>query len=272
MENYKGMDNFKVAPFIEAAEELLRADETLRALNLLDNLPAYYRDHVPQEVKDLKREIQKRIATPNFYATSRGYELSAHDDSIYHMDKSLRGYMAIKEVTRMNDNGVIPHIIDFAPGEYWLPSILNLKNLKFSYFPVYLNHPSYEHYKSRFEKFLFDRPSEDQPVIYFAGEVIEHLHREDELRFEMERNYGLADIFHVSTPCYSFDTRCTDWKSKGDLGHLRTYSPREFTGIMSSMFPEYDSVSYHSQILHCRGVLASTKYEFLKKEIDMSAL
>ncbi len=266
------LKDFDVSCFIKAAEELLRADETLRALQLLDNLPAYQRDFVPPEVAALRRQIQKVIATPNFYATSRGYEMSAHDDSIYQMHKSLRGYLAVKEVQRINDNGLAPHIIDFAPGEYWLPAILDLKKLKFTYFPVYLNHPSYEHYRDRFIKYCIPTALPDSPVIYFAGEVIEHLHKEDELRYEMERNHGLADVVHISTPCYTFDINCTDWKAKGDLGHLRAYTPNEFAGKITTMFPEYGIACFQSQILHARGVLANTKFEFLKQDIDMSQL
>lgn len=272
MSEYPGMKDFDVSCFIKCAEELLRADETLRALDLLNNLPAYYRDHVPKEVASLRRDIQKRIATPNFYATSKGYELSAHDDSIYHMDKSLRGYMAVKEVRRINSMGLCPHIVDFAPGEYWLPSILELQNFQFTYFPVYLNHPSYEHYNSRFLNYLKEKPEDNQPVIYFAGEVLEHLHHESELRYEMERNYGLADVFHISTPMYTFDTGCMDWRSKGDLGHLRAYTPKEFMKTVTDMFPEYHTVAYQSQILHARGVLNSTKHEFLNEDIDMGGL
>lgn len=272
MEGYKPIANFNVKCFVDAAEELLRHDETLRALELLQNLPAYYRDNPPGEIVSLRREIQKRMATGSFYATSTGYELSAHDESIFNMHKSLRGFMIIKEVERLNKNGYIPHIADYAPGEYFLSSILHLKNLKFTYFPIYVNWPSHKHYYDRFKDYLVEKPNPSEPKIFFAGEIIEHLHREEELRFDMERAIGLADLIHISTPCYTFDTACKHWTEKSDLGHLQAFTPKEFTNTISTIFPEYNLIAYSSQILHARGVLGDTKYEFLKQEIDMGGL
>lgn len=261
------LDNFKLQPFLDVAEELLRADETIRALWVLDNLPAYQRDHIPEEVTALKREIQARIATANFYATSTGYELSAPDDSSFHMDKSLRGLMIINDVKALNEAGHIPHIIDMAPGEMWCPQLLDYKKLKFSYFPLYVNHPSHEHYKSRYEKYLKDKPSSDQPTIFFAGEVLEHLWNTNEIRFCMERDAGLADVIHISTPMYTFDTACKDWRSKGDLGHLQAFTPMEFTKLITDMFKEYNVVAIQSQILHARCVLKNNRFKVLEKEL-----
>ncbi len=266
------LDNFKLQPFLDVANELMRADETTRALWVLDNLPAYQRDHVPPEVTELKREIQKRIATANFYATSRGYELNAPDDSSFHMDKSLRGMMLIKDIQNLNKLGLFPHLVDMASGEYWTPQMLNNKGLHFSYFPLYVNHPSHEHYHSRYMDHLREKPVEGQPVIFFAGEVIEHLWKEDEIKYCMERDVGLADIVHISTPCYTFDTVCKNWLEKNDIGHLRAYTPMEFTKTVTEMFPEYSVIALQSQILHARGVLKTTKFDSIRETIDKNIL
>ncbi len=272
MNGYQPIADFNVKCFLDTAAELLRHDETLRALWLLQNLPAYYRDNPPHEIVSLRREIQKRMATGSFYATSKGYELSAHDDSIFNMHKSLRGMMIIKEVEMLNSQGFVPHIADYAPGEYFLSSILHLKNLKFTYFPIYVNGPSHAHYYDRFKDYLVEKPNPSEPKIFFAGEIIEHLHCEEELRFDMERAIGLADLVHISTPCYTFDTGCRSWLEKQDLGHLRAYTPLEFTKTVGQMFPEYAVITLQSQILHARGVLKTTKFASILSTIDKNIL
>ncbi len=271
MSDFGCLQNFKLQPFLDVINELLRADETTRALWVCDNLPAYQRDHLPPEIIALKREIQKRIATANFYATSTGYELTARDDSSYHMDKSLRGMMLIREISNLNKDGITPHLIDMAPGELWTPQMLEYKECKFTYFPLYVNHPTNTKFKSRYEKQLKEKPDPGQPVIFFAGEIIEHLWNTDEIRFCMERDYGLADVVHISTPCYTFDTGCVDWRSKGDLGHLQAFTPNEFNDIVKKMLPEYNVLTYQSQILHARCVLKTSTFKTITSKHDLLA-
>lgn len=259
--------NFNLQCFIDAAEELLRADETLRALQLLDNLPAYYRQFIPKEVQDLRREIMARIATASFYATSSGYELSAPDDTYLKVHDTLRGHLLLREIKEMNQKDLMPHLLDLAPGEYAFVRMLQHYQCLFSYEPSFVNWPSYEHYKKHFEERLLPYRNDNniRPIIYFAGEIIEHLHDENELRYEMERKIGLADVVHISTPHMTFDFNCTDWRSKGDLGHLRTYTAQEFQNTIIKMFPEYTVTVYISPILHARCRLNTTRFDIPKE-------
>lgn len=270
MKNVGEIEDFRLQPFLDAANELMRADETIRALNLLDNLPAYQRDHVPSEISTLKKEIMARIATPNFYATSRG-ELTTSDESSFAMEKALRGIMIIREVEILNKAGFVPHIYDYGTGEFWMPQMLNNKNLNFTYFPIYLNYPSFEFYKNRYEKHMLLEKPKDQPIIFYACEVIEHLWQEKEIRFEMQRHADHADVVHISTPCYTFDTPCRDWKTKGDIGHLRAYTPTEFLATVVKIFPDYNVYAYQSQILHARLTWNETKYDIIKNSLDLMA-
>jgi hypothetical protein len=261
--------NFNLDCFLQAADELLRADETIRALHLLDNLPAYYRQHVPPEVTTLKRDIQSRIATASFYATSSGYELTAPDDSYTKVHNTLRGHLLLKEIKELNEKDLMPHLLDLAPGEYAFVRMLQHHQALFSYECSHVNGPSFEHFKKHFEEKLYIWRESNKvtvrPTIYFAGEIIEHLWQEEELRFEMERKVGLADVIHISTPNMTFDFNCTDWRSKGDLGHLRAYTPQEFGTTVQRIFPEYHIQLFISPILHARCVLKSTQFDIPKE-------
>lgn len=267
----QAIKDFDVSCFIKAAEELLRADETISALNLLSSLPAWYRQNPPKEVTDLKREVQSRVATASFYATSAGYELTAPEDSHIHVDQTLRGALLLKEIQELNIKGLQPHLLDLAPGEYAFCRNLIHNKCDFSYQPSFVNWPSYNHYEKYFHDQLIDTNRKDlklHPKVYFCGEIIEHLWQEEELRYEMERQIGLADVIHISTPNMTFDFNCTDWRSKGDLGHLRTYTPQEFMNTVMRIFPEYQTQVMVSPILHARCVLKTTQFD-IPKEIKL---
>lgn len=257
--------SFNPEHFIKAAECLLAADETLMALDLLEMLPSYYKDHPVKEIEELKKEIKSKIATASFYATHKGFELTIDDQTCMMMDKTLRSQMVAQDVRLFNEAGFTPHVIDHAPGEGALPLILKGKGFKFTYEQVYVNHPTYEASRHRFSD--IEKPwDKTSPLIWVSTEVIEHLHREDEIRFDMEQKLHphLPDVIHVSTPLYTFNPNVENWRDIGWLGHLRTYSPKMLQEVVAKMFPEFVWAYYKSQVQHIRLVNPATKYEQCK--------
>ena len=118
--NQGEMKDFNLQCFIDAANELVRSDETIRALNLLDNLPAYYRDFKPKEVLKLKNEILHRIATPAVYSESN-CDRNIDDVDRNGTSKTLRAQLLRIELEWLNKENLKPHVVDLGPGEYWLP-------------------------------------------------------------------------------------------------------------------------------------------------------
>lgn len=256
------MNNFNVQCFLDAANELVRADEVERALHLLDNLPASYRDNPPKQVTSLRNEILARVATPVSYVTienSYGPDLDDRHD----MGKSsLRGQMTCTDVKAYNGKGLCPHIVDFAPGEFWLPAMLTKAGLQFTYWPVLLNKGALPKLKEQYA--ISEKPFESLPFIYTAFEIIEHLWRPEDIKAEALRWFPrLPDIIHVSTPLYSFDTACENWRNRDLLGHLRAYSPGELHTTLGKLFPEYDQALTISQIMHARLILKETRHRII---------
>lgn len=260
--------DFNVQCFIDAAKELLRSDETKRALDLLDNLPAYYRKNVPQEIYDLKNQVMARIATPSFYANHKGFELTVSDEDCLAYNQTLRMVLLTKDVEELNKAGYIPRIWDHGPGEYFLPLLLERKNLKFSYEPIYVNTPTYEHCRHRFEKYLTPRDA-SQPDIWVSTEILEHLWQPMDIRFEMQQKCGLPDVVHISTPLMTFDSSCTDWTTKDWLGHLFAFTFDEFRVVIGKIFPEYEPAFYEAQIQHSRLIHPSTKFDCIKTHYQL---
>lgn len=251
------IENFRLDAFLTAINELIRCDETIRALWLLDNLPAYYRDNKPPEIIDLKNELLKRIATPRFYANG-DFDCQIDPDDKCGMKNTLRGFLIRQDVKHLNDRGLIPHIYDLGPGPYHLPIILKNDGLKFTYKSIELNNKSLEFAMPYIGDFIKE-PTDEQIKIFVATELIEHLPREEEIKTEMLTECWLADIVHVSTPRYTFDVRDIDWRTK-DIGHLRCYTPDEMVSLMKKIFPEYDGLYFNSMILHAKMVLRKSKH------------
>ncbi len=267
------MKDFNTQCFLEAAKELVRADETIRALQLLDNLPAYYRDNVPTEVFVLKNEILKKICTPDEYAVNEFDEWMDLKD-LHGMRNTLRARIILKEVQNFNQAGLTPHVVDYGPGEFWLPLLLKQEDCQFTYDPIILNQKAYDKAKIHFVDNLMPK-SVKQPKIFVATEIIEHLWEESEIRAQMLKRCNFADIVHLSTPKYTFDDDCMDWTTKGQLGHLRAYTPREFSQVIQDIFSDYNQIFYNPsdnkrQILHARLSFKYTEFPEVKMEDIMA--
>lgn len=143
-----------------------------------------------------------------------------------------------------------------------MPLMLKQMDYKFSYKDIGLHMVARERAHEMLHGYIRQIPKDDQPVIFVATELIEHLWHEADIYVEFLRAGGKADIVHISTPLYTFDGMTDDpkyWESKGDLGHLRTYTPNELSVTVAKMFPQYDFLYYKSQIQHLRGVLKCQK-------------
>jgi hypothetical protein len=265
--------SFDTRPLINYAEQLLCADEPLMALDLLKKVPAFYRDNYPPELISLRREILAKLATASFYATHEGYELTIKDDDCLKFKDTLRTFLISHDVKRCNDLQETPHIVDMGPGEAALPYILDSENYHFTYSQIYVNRPTYDATKHRwYDKHGCSKEYLENvkpPIIFVATEVIEHLHHEEEIREEMERSVGLADVVHISTPLGAFNPNVENWRDIGFMGHLRTYTSNEFRDTVLKMFPDYSYAHYVSQVQHARLFNPQTKFDFLKVNYEI---
>ena len=239
---------FNVHAFLDAANELVRLDEVERGLDLLDNLPAYYRDNPPEQVTRLRNEILARVCTPTTYA-KMDVDNPTYDVDKGQMEQTLRGMLILAEVKWLNERGLKPRVIDLAPGEHWVKGILDKAKCSFYYETISL--------KSFSVKPIVDK---DVPIIFLALELIEHLWNEKDLKIESLKCSRLPDIIHISTPQYAFDPNCPDWRVRPDLGHLRAYTPREFQDVVAKHFPEYHMLFYSSDVMQVRLTLKGTTY------------
>lgn len=217
---------FDLDKYLDSVEGMINADEVERAIWMLDNLPGYYRDHIPRRAKEIRTQLHKNLFTPVQYHDEYG-EL---DMEALRKAWPGRGKVIEDLVRGYNQQGLTPGVMEYAPGTFWLPIGLRASGLQFRY-----------EFKCKDQvETDFEPPADDSPVnIFVALEVIEHLSNEWEL-YQNYLKFGRhADVVVISTPLYTINGGEDNWRAR-DLGHLRTYTPVEFRDKLSKMFEGYE--------------------------------
>lgn len=249
----EGFDEDLVCRYVEI---LVDADEVERALLVLDNLPAYYRDNPPLRLQKLRQDILAAMVTAHAYMSC---DLDAEvkpDQSLLILNHLLRGKLIDLEVGRYNAQRLEPHIVDLGPGEYFVPIGLSQKDREFTYWDIAMDRNTQKAAHPIIEKHRLKKAPSDRPLIFLALEVIEHLAAPRELAVEAIRHCGRwPDRVQLSTPQYTFDSRKgKSWRKSCGLPHLRAYTPNEFIKEAQSIFPGYQWQFFASELMSLRGM------------------
>lgn len=232
------LTSFNPSAFMDAAEMLVKADEPLAALKLLDMVPAYYRDNRVAKIEQMKLKIRSQLFTPIDYAQDSHEHPCTDEFAIRALNSNLRGQMLKEAVKKYNEEGKTPWIFDIGPAEYWMAIGMDVELLKFTYKSQTLGLTAETEARHRLADRYADNPTEDQPIIFVACELIEHLWNEDEFMTYYARAPRMPDQVLLSTPKYCFDER-HDWKET-KMAHLRAYTPNEFVIVLQRLLPQYN--------------------------------
>ncbi len=207
------------------------------------------RDSPTPEMTKLREVIQKAIMVASDYV------MDPHDSKLPDGDTailSLRGQLFDADVKKCQGLGYVVDVVDFGPGNYWLPLALESKNI--GYKPIGLNLPvaikMNERMKpmmQRFGLYRHEMGGKDKETIRIlsAMEIIEHLPDTREIAIQAAK-HGPIDIIHLSTPLYCFDPKIgKPWPDCQP--HLRCYTPMEFLCEAMRLFPNFTWASYHAQ-------------------------
>lgn len=242
---------------VKYVENLIMNDEVERALIVLDNVPAHWRDHPPVELKKLRSDILAAMTTAHAYMSSDLDSAVNKETAIDNLRFNLRGRLAEAEVRKYNELGHAPHIVDVGPGEYWIPIALKNLGLKFLYHDVGMDQRTKKSAHPLIVDHLAPWPNDSasRPRIFMALEIIEHLPEPRDLAVEAQRHCGgWPDRIHLSTPLYCYDPEPKDWRKPCGLPHLRAYTQLEFLDTAKKIFPGYVWQLYVSKIMSLRGL------------------
>lgn len=212
---------FSVDKYLDSVEGMIASDEIERAFLMLDNMPAYYRDNVPERAREIRESLHRQLWTPVQYLS-----VDWGEPDVDGIAAELPGRAVVLRdlIRQLNEKGQVPRLLECAPGNFWLPRCLEHLGLLFNYEHVGLEKPD--------RGWVVEGSG---PSIFVAFEVIEHLSNE----FEVYQNYlkfgREAEFVMLSTPFYTYGGGMDDWRSR-DLGHLRAYTPAELLAKAQKMF------------------------------------
>lgn len=204
----------------DVIEQMIEADEPERALNMLDNVPAYYRQFPTERMLEIRRSLHKALWTPVQYA-------GIYDELEYKPGGHwpLRAQLLEAEIKKYQ-GGLPPLVMELAPGGLFLNNELLQRGYDVKYFSIGLDGES------------FDMNGLYGTKIFVAFELIEHLTNPWEIYQNYLKIEEEADIIMLSTPLFTYGGGMPDWRNR-PLGHLRTYVPNEFMEIAAKMFQGY---------------------------------
>ena len=252
MKKYVGeVENFNPLLVEEYVNTLLHADEVERALLVLDNLPALYRDNTPANLKKLRCDIIKARITPRGYLDSNYDAEVSVESALSNFEVNPRFKLIEDDVKAYNEKGITPHIVDCGPGEYIIPIALKEKGHKFTYWPLAMDQKA----KAVAMPLIESVVAGGIANIFCALEIIEHLPCPLDLATEcLAECGGWPEMIHLSTPLYTYDGRIKEWNKPGGLPHLRAYTIPEFYMEASRIFPGYQWTIFPSTIISLKGV------------------
>lgn len=234
---------FNLKYYLSVVEMMINADEVTKALWLLDNPPSWFKDHEPEEMTMMRRVLHRKLFTNTDYMVKVDHAAKGKDvfDECYPRSHAVAHY-----VKEFNDNGVTPHIFELGPNCHWLPIGLELRGHKFTYKGVDLDRSQLE----TINKAPWWSEEPNHPTIFVCFEVIEHLNNPADIRHYMEQLMIEPSYIMLSTPMYCYNGGLPNWFTR-DLGHLRTYTPKEFTLFATENFPKYDFeiIEHHCMVL-----------------------
>jgi hypothetical protein len=226
---------FDVDVYLSAVEHMINADEVERAFHMLDNMPAYYREHPPKRAAEIRESLNRQLFTPVQYKGI--YDGAAIDHAT--MPWPMRA-QKLEELVR--ESVIVPHIMELAPGGHWIAEGLRHRGLDFTYESLGLDAGDWA-----------DASKGDGPAIFCAFEIIEHLANEQEIYQNYLKFNRPADVVMISTPLYTYAGGMDEWRERA-LGHLRTYTPTELHAVVARMFQGFDWHCYLDDTILLKGV------------------
>lgn len=247
---------FDVETFIETVEMFITCDEVATAMHLINNMPGWYRDNMPERVVNLRNQLYRRFFTTLDYARDGCYmkEIASQPSETLKAGVLLeRGAATYEVVKGINGDNRTPWIYELAPGNYWLPLMLREHGLQFTYCGRTLNIEMQRDASVYLASHWRNDPDMDQFKIFIAFELIEHLADPSEIFHHYVKAGNDFDVILLSTPKYTYGHGMPNWY-ENDLGHLRTYTPTEFLSFAKKHWPEHFWEIYHDPVMVLRGI------------------
>lgn len=244
---------FDLKSHIKTVESLIRSDEIIMALKLCDMIPAWYRDHYPVELLNLKKLIYKRTSDVITYATDddeaskeRSFGENQWGTSYTHP----RDQIITNELKALNEKRIIPWIYDLACSHGGLPLGLLKEQVQFKYFGRAMNWRIQEKVKEWCKDVWQERPDPGQTTLLWCSETIEHCSLLSDIVHSVYKEDVVFDQIIFTTPLGTLDGGL--FEIDRPLGHVRTFTTKDLIDFASGNFSGYNWTLYKapSMVIH----------------------
>lgn len=230
-----------VETHINSVIQMIRADEIQIALEMLEKIPAWYRENPPKELQAIRQTLYRQLYDQLEYA---------HDDEEASCTKEFGekqwadGYMfpraeIIKEIVKTyNDQGKEPWIFDLGCSHGNLPLGLMQEKLKFKYCGKALNGTIEAKVWLWCGAHWARDNIMDQPTILYCTEVLEHCMNPMDIVQSSYKPGTAWDKILLSTPLGCLGGGLKNWDTRR-LGHVRGWTKQEFYEFAAKHWPGY---------------------------------
>jgi hypothetical protein len=252
---------FDLSKFIETVEMVIRSDEIQGALKMLDPdygiLPGWYRDNYPQELTAIRNRLYEQCYDPFDYASDQdeaSFSREEIEEQCLSPYTNPRADILFNDIKQMNAEGMMPWIFEISPSHGWLPLGFSKRELKFTFFGKNLNQKALDKIKHWLPFGVWaDRPHPGQSKILVCFEALEHMWNPHDLEQSAKKIGQDFDLIYLSTPKYTLFGGLPDWSTRR-LGHVRTWTPKEFVEFASKSFPGHSWTYFDSHSMVIKGV------------------
>ncbi len=230
---------------IKAVEQLIRADELQMALALCNQLPGWWRDNYPKELQEIKNTIYRQTYDQIEYATD-DEEADCPREMGEGQWTSAYCYPRAEILGRLVESLPVPWIYDLGCSHGNMPLGLLKAGKVFTYCGAGMNHRIVQKLRGWIgEQVWKDRPYNKQPTILYNTEVLEHCFNPMDIVHSAYKVGVDFDHILLSVPMYTLGAGLPDWSTRR-LGHVRTWTPKEFVEFADKNWPGYRWELYKS--------------------------
>ncbi len=246
--------HFSLTAYITAITDMIKADEIELARHMLANPPAWYRKNYPRELQEIRNVLDKNSYDIFDYSDDvdeRGYSLAAVREQIASGYLFPRLNVLDDFVVSQNEKMIWPWICELSPSHGPLPIALMDKHRSFNFYGKNMNHLATARFKEWLELGIWqEQPNAGQPKVLVIYEVFEHASRPEDVVQSAYKIQSDWDHVFLSVPNMCLGGGLPNWSTRR-LGHIRTYTPREFTQLADMSFPNmsWEIVESHSIVL-----------------------
>lgn len=247
---------FDLDLYIASIEMMIASDEIQTAIYMCDNPPGWYRDNYPKELEEIKNTLYKNCYDQFDYA-------SDHDEANYSLEEINeqclshytypRANILYEDIKGMNEKDEVPFVFEISPSHGWLPLGFASRGLRFNFFGKNLNQPALRKIKDWLPDGVWsETPKEGQHKALVCFEALEHMWNPHDLEQAAKKTGFEFDSIYLSTPKYTLGGGLPNWKTRR-IGHIRTWTPKEFLDFASKSFPGYRWKYYDSFSMVIKG-------------------